>query len=97
MGMAASCGLDWAGAKQRGEPRLVANGEMIAFYDLIKLDTNRSVDVYLSFALSLSLPVILCSFHSLSFFGSCSHASVGFMGHIYEKYATQAAKLTGIW
>lgn len=69
----------------------MANGEMIAFYDLIKLDTNRSVDVYLSFALSLSArdSVLL----SLSFFGSCSYASVGFMGHIYEKYATQYGKV----
>lgn len=43
---------------------------------------------------SLSHSVILCSFHSLSLFWlsflSCSHASVGFMGHIYEMYATQA-------
>lgn len=57
MGMAASCGLCWAGAGQGGGPRLVANGEMIAFYDLIKLDTNRSVDVYLSLSLMLSLPL----------------------------------------
>lgn len=35
----------------------MANGEMIAFYDLIKLDTNRSVDVYLSLSLMLSLPL----------------------------------------
>lgn len=48
--------LGWGGAG-RG-PRLVANGEMIAFYDLIKLDTNRSVDIYLSLSLMLSLSLI---------------------------------------
>lgn len=31
-----------------------ANGEMIAFYDLIKLDTNRFVDVYLLLGISIS-------------------------------------------
>lgn len=56
------------GAGQRGEPRLVANGEMIAFYDLIKLDTNRSVDVYLSFALSFSLSARDSVLLSLSLF-----------------------------
>jgi len=32
-----------------------ANGEMIAFYDLIKLDTNRFVDVYLLPSISISV------------------------------------------
>lgn len=46
----------------------MANGEMIAFYDLIKLDTNRSVDVYLSFALSPSLSARDSVLLSLSLF-----------------------------
>jgi len=58
---------------------------MIAFYDLIKLDTNRSVDIYLSFALSLWFRALLCF---IPFF-SRLHVSVAFIGHIYELYETQ--------